>query len=81
MANGRYAVNARVAHRGIIYRRWLWGATPLIYFDRLSSSGVGYARVFPLQEADQAHRVMEESDFFGKVALRGVGTGLQRPQL
>ena len=27
------------------------------------------ARVFPLEEADQAHRVMEESDFFGKVVL------------
>ena len=27
------------------------------------------ARVFPLEEANQAHRVMEESDFFGKVVL------------
>ncbi len=27
------------------------------------------AHVFPLAEAEQAHRVMEESDFFGKVVL------------
>ena len=28
------------------------------------------ASVFPLEEADKAHRVMEESDFFGKVVLK-----------